>query len=456
VFVIADQMRPQAMGFMGEDPVVTPTLDRFADESLVLTDAVSSCPICSPYRAMLMTGKYPVSNGVPYNCLSRTAHLGNELRADDRCLTDVLHDRGYNQGWIGKWHLDAPYEPYVDTYNNYREPAWNEWCPPERRHNIDFWYAYNTYDNHWHPEYWVNGAPRDRRRAIEGWSPEHETDVALQYLRNEGGGFRDPNQPFALFLSHNPPHTPYEMVPDRYLAAYAGKTPEELLNRPNVPLHSDSKVMRDSKKHIKNYFAMVTGIDDQFRRVLAGLDALGLAEDTIVVFTSDHGNCIGSQGHWTKGRFWEECYRVPFLIRWPGEIPVRRDRLHLGPADLMPTMLDLMGHGGFAPSDLEGSNYASILRGEGGARPTSALYMSFTKPQSSDIGWNERGVRTDRYTMVTKKTPGAASEHWLYDNERDPYQLMNLAEAQPGLVAELTRTELHPWLEHTGDPWLKN
>ena len=453
VFVFPDQMRPHTMGFMNADPCQTPVLDRFARESLVLTDAVSTRPICSPYRASLMTGKYPSATGVPYNCYSASAHIGNELRADDRCISDVLSDAGYSLGYIGKWHLDAPHTPYVDTANNRKEPAWNEYCPPERRHGFDFWYAYGTYDNHFAPEYWVNAAPRGERKRVEEWSPRHETDMAMRYLKNEGGAYRDEDEPFALFVAHNPPHTPYQLVPEEYVARYAGQSPEDLLNRPNVPLGSDSGVVRRSKAQIKNYLAMVTGVDEQFGRLLATLDELGLAEDTIVVFTSDHGNCIGSHGHWTKGKFWEECYRVPFLIRWPGRIPARSDRLPLAPADITPTLLGLMGFGSEIPEGVQGANYAGVFRGENGPRSASALYMAMPYPITGDIGWGERGVRTATHTMVIKKMPGEAAETWLFENARDPYQLENLAEKEPGLVEKLAREELLPWLEKANDPW---
>ncbi len=454
LFVFPDQMRLHTMGFMDADPCLTPVLDRFARESLVLTDAVSTHPVCSPYRASLMTGKYPTATGVPYNCTSETGRFGNQLRAEDRCISDVLSDAGYSLGYIGKWHLDAPHKPYVDTANNRREPAWNEYCPPERRHGFGFWYAYGTYDNHFAPEYWVNGAPRDKRKRVEEWSPRHETDVAIRYLKNEGGAYRDEDEPFALFVAFNPPHTPYQLVPEEYVARYGGKSPEDLLNRPNVPLDSDSEVVRRSKAHIKNYLAMVTGVDEQFGRLLEAVDNLGLADDTIVVFTSDHGNCIGSHDHWTKDKFWEESFRVPFLIRWPEHIPARRDRLLLAPADIAPTLLGLMGLGARIPEAVQGANYAGLFRGEAGPRPTSALYMCMPYPARPDIGWGERGVRTATHTMVVKKMPDTPAQKWLFDNARDPYQLENLAEKEIDLMARLAHDELVPWLEKVGDPWL--
>jgi len=154
VIVFPDQMRGQALGFLGEDPVLTPNLDRFASESLALTQAASTYPVCSPARAMLMSGKYPIANRVTGNCTSESAPYGCELREEECCWSNLLQEQGYSLGHIGKWHLDAPREPYIDCANNRGELKWNEWCPPNRRHGFDFWYSYGTYDHHDRPMYW--------------------------------------------------------------------------------------------------------------------------------------------------------------------------------------------------------------------------------------------------------------------------------------------------------------
>ena len=207
LFVFPDQFRGSAMGFLGKEPVLTPRLDRFAGESLVLTSAVSNYPVCSPYRAMLMTGRWPHHNGVLENCTSNSEPYGCELRASDPCWSDLLHEQGYSLGYIGKWHLDSPRKPYVDCANNKGATAWNEWCPPRRRHGFDHWYAYGTYDAHLRPMYWANDTPREQPLWIDQWGPEHEADQAIAYLRNEHGQ-RRADQPFALVVSMNPPHTP--------------------------------------------------------------------------------------------------------------------------------------------------------------------------------------------------------------------------------------------------------
>lgn len=445
-------MRGQALGFLNEDPVITPNLDAFAKESLVLPQAVSNYPVCSPFRAMLMTGKYPHANKVTSNCNSNSAPYDIELRQSARCWSDVLKDQGYSLGYIGKWHLDAPYKPYVDCANNRGRMAWNEWCPPQRRHGFDFWHAYGTYDYHLKPMYWSTDAKRDEFQYVNQWGPEHEAGVAIKYIRNEGGKYRKSNQPFALVVSMNPPHTPYQMVPKKYLERYRDKMPKDLINRPNVNLNGNSSGAKLARKQIKNYFAMITGVDDQFGRILKALKETGLDDNTIVVFTSDHGNCLGCHDVPTKNVHYEESMRIPFLIRWPGKIRPRRDDLLLSTMDIYPTLLDLIGFADTVPKAVQGVSHARLFLTGNGKRPGSQWYMwaPYDKP-----GWGRRGLRTHRYTLMISKTPNKAVETVLHDNIDDPYQLKNITQKKPDVVKELTR-EMESWLKKFNDPWLNS
>lgn len=156
-----------------------------ASEGVLFTNAVSSYPVSSPARAMLMTGMYPLHNKVTGNCNSQTAPYGVELPQEARCWSDVLKDMNYRTGYIGKWHLDSPYKPYVDTYNNRGKVAWNEWCPPERRHGFEYWTAYGTYDYHLKPMYWDTTAPRDSFYYVNQWGPAYEADKAIEYIQTQ-------------------------------------------------------------------------------------------------------------------------------------------------------------------------------------------------------------------------------------------------------------------------------
>ena len=450
VFVFPDEYRQQAMGFMNQDPVMTPNLDRFASEGLVLPHAVSSRPVCSPYRAMLLSGKYPHANGVLSNCNSDTVQYGNYLKESERCISDVLHDAGYSQGYIGKWHLDAPSEQVEYTEGRRGDGrVWDGYTPPGRpRHGFDFWYAYGCCDWHFRPHYWTGDARIDARIDVDGWSVKHETDVAVDYIRNRDGRFRDADRPFSLFVAHNPPHMPFTQVPPEYVERYGDLTHEDLLVRPNVRFDERAEAAR---QHVKSYFAAVTGVDEQFGRILQALEEEGVVRDTIVVFTSDHGEMMGSHGLMGKSVWYEESFLVPFVIRWPDRIRAGEDDLLLGTPDVMPTLLRMMGFGDGIPEGVEGCDYSGVLLGEDVSRPRSALYLD-TPP-----GWPEggrRGVRTHRYTFVTARRRDGSESCVLHDNQEDPYQLDNIADDRPDLVGGLTE-ELNVWLEKTGDPWVR-
>ena len=462
VLVFPDQMRGQAMGFLGEEPVLTPHLDRFAAESLVLPQAVSNTPVCSPFRGMLMTGKYPLSNKVIGNCNTKYGRVEQncELQTFDRCWSDVLKEAGYSLGYIGKWHLDLPHEPYIDCANNNRTYydrvlerdvpiSWNEWCPPDRRHGFDFWYSYGTYDRHTRPMYWSTDAGREGFHYVDQWGPEHEADLAVKYIRNEGGTYRDPDRPFVLAVAPNPPHMPYHLVPDAYRRLYDGVDVEEVCNRPNIP-EKGTRWGDYYREHILNYYAMVTGVDEQFGRIVSTIEEESLGEDTIVLFTSDHGDCLGIHDFQSKSNCYEESVRIPFLLRWPERIEPRFDDLLISVPDIYPTLLDLMGLGDAIPEDGEGASHADVALTGQGARPSSQLYVY---PHPMERAYGDRGVRTHRYTMVMNKALGRPTDHiLLFDNENDPFQMRNIAGRCPDTVRQLLSEELIPWLKHTRDP----
>ena len=447
VFVFPDEYRKQAMGFMNEDPVLTPNIDQFASESLVLTDAVSNRPVCSPYRAMLFTGQYPHANGVLGNVNSTTVQYENYLQETAECFSDVLHQAGYNQAYLGKLHLDPPNEQYEYTEGPRGNGViWDSYTPPgPRRHGYDFWYSYGCCDWHFNPHYWTGNDPIDKRIDPREWSTKHETDIAINYIRNEDGKYRDPEKPFSLVISHNPPHMPFKQVPEEYVAQYGDATHEDLLTRPNVPADTRGDSARENAKH---YFAMVTGVDENFGRILDCLKTEGLEENTIVIFTSDHGEMMGSHGLMGKTVHYEESFAVPFIIRWPGKITPGTDDLLIGTPDLMPTLLNLMGVGQ-VPDSVQGTDYSDILLGSEGTRPATALYLN-VNPDNPAGG--SRGVRTHRHTYVVTRTP-QGEERILHDNVADPYQLQNIAGDHPALITELAE-EMNNWLEKNDDPWL--
>lgn len=453
IIVMPDELRQQAVGFTKTDPVITPNIDKFASDSLTLTNALSNCPICSPARAMLFSGKYPISNGVIDNCYSKTIEFEIELNEDEVCLSDILSDSGYSLGYLGKYHLDLPKAEDADFTEGWRgDPEnggtlWDAYTPPgKRRHGFDFWYSYGCCDNHLSPHYWLNDAKVNERTDVSAWSVEHETDVAIDYIRNTDNKYRDEKKPFFLMVSHNPPHMPFDAVPDQYKNVYKGKSLGELLNRP------DAKLDKHAASDIANYFAAITGIDENFGRLLDVLKTEELDENTIVIFMSDHGEMLGSHGRMGKNSWYDEALLIPFILRWKDKIKPRQDDLLFNMADIFPTILGLIGLSEKIPEVVEGNDRSAILLGGKVKRPESGYYLT-AQPFFPE---ERRGIKTLTHTfvMIRDKNSGEVRTV-LHDNVNDQFQLVNIANDEPELVSKYKK-ELVVWLQKTNDPWLED
>lgn len=444
IYVLADQMRGSAMGFLGEEPATTPHLDAFARESLVLHQAASNYPVCVPYRTIMMTGKYSISNGVRVNCFCD----GQDLPNHHVWWTDLLDRNGWFCGYFGKWHITMPIGEY-DGQPLTRQQG--HWLPPARRHGLRSWML-QTSNKHMSMDYVCHDHPPTDLLTADRWSVETETDRAVEFLVNKGGELRDADKSFSLIVSFNPPHDPLPQVPQQYLDMIDTDV-EVLCAGIGYAPPADTPMGQRLRERIRHYYAAITGIDDQFGRIVRCLDETGLAENTIVIFTADHGDQIGLKTRRDpKNMPWEEAMRSPFLIRWPGRIAPGRDDLLLSVADLYPTILELLGLEGQIAPDLEGTSYAPLLLGREQERPTSQLYMHIREPEG-DPTWGRRGVRTHRYTFCINKAPGEPDSCVLYDNREDPHQLDNIAAKRRDIIQRLIEEELKPWLERTGDPF---
>ena len=450
IFIMADQWRGDALGCQGKEAVKTPHLDQLASEGVNFTNAVSSYPVSSPARGMLMTGMYPVHSKVTGNCNSATAPYGVELPESARCWSDVLKDQGYELGYIGKWHLDSPYQPYIETSNNKGKIAWNEWCPKERRHGFSHWIAYGTYDYHLKPMYWDTDASRDEFYFVDQWGPEYETDRAIDYIANRDNKLRDAGKPFALVVSMNPPHTGYELVPDKYKEIYRDVDVETVCNSPIIA-PKGTKMGDFYRKSVLDYYACMTGVDEQVGRIIRQLKEQGLFENTIVVFTSDHGDSMGMHEHIGKNIYYEEAMRIPMMISWPEKIAPHRDStLMIAFADLYPSLLSLMGFKEQIPAEVQTFDLsASILSPEKAQEVVQPYY--YLLPENLMTGY--RGLRTKKYTFVVHATNGRTDEWILFDRDQDPFQLNNIASDQPELIKQFSN-QLKDWLKKTNDPFM--
>lgn len=448
--VMADQFRGDALGFMGREAVLTPCLDAFAREAVVVTQAVSGYPVSSPARGMFLTGAYPHRNGVLTNCQSESAAQDVELREEIVCWSDVLKAEGYRTAYIGKWHLDKPVKPYVDCYNNRGRLAWNEWCPPGRRHGFDYWVSYGTYDQHLRPMYWDTDGGRQDFYYVDRWGPEYEADLAIRYIEEA----RESDRPFAMMVSMNPPHTGYELVPDRYKERYRALDVDSVVAGMPHLRDAGPEYVGMFRRSLADYYACITGVDEQFGRIVDALKRCGLFDDTIVVFVSDHGDSMGMHGNIGKNIFYEEAVRVPFLISWGGGLTPRRDdSLLLSLEDFCPTVLSLMGLERKIPATVQTRDLSRQLRGSRTEMPRYQLYMRYDTVDETgkhpDTGM--RGIRDGRYTYAVRFEEGTVVAEYLFDRLRDPYQTANLAGARTALAARLRRAMVR-MLEEAGDP----
>jgi len=388
VFVFGDQWRAQAFGYAGDRNAQTPQVDRFASQSFNFTNAVTNCPVCCPARATLLTGQYPLTHDVIVNDVP--------IRKTGQAFAEVLKAQ-YDTAYIGKWHVDGH--------------GRSAFIPPERRLGFDFWRGFEcTHD------YFDSGYFSDSGELLKwpGYDASSQTDEAMRYIREH-----DSSKPFALFLSWGPPHSPYDAVPDTYKARF----PKDAIHVPeNVP----SADRERAQTELAGYYAHGAALDDCFCRLLDTIDAAGLTEDTIIVFTSDHGDTLHAHGSISpKQQPWDESIRVPLLIRVPSKFGGRvgSSTFPIGIVDLMPTCLALCGQP--IPTGVQGIDRSGLILGTSPEIPGAALIANYVPfhEASPEIGGKEwRGVRTERYTYARD-----LSGPWLlYDNERDPDQLINL------------------------------
>lgn len=463
LYVFPDQMRGSAMNFWNmpefegcqpwrADPVVTPVLDEFARESLVLSRAVSTCPLSSPYRGMFLTGMFPERNGIMSNCMAERPE--NTLREDAVCISDVLAGAGYQCAYIGKLHAEVPMPNDPANPGHYvsdRRPEWDAYTPAERRHGFEWWYSYGTFDEHHNPHYWDT---EGRRHDPGQFSVVHETSKALEFLKS-----RDRKRPFFLCIAYNPPHSPYENLDTDCL-------PEDYQHYENLSLRQlyvrdNADTTMAKAPCIRAYFSNVTSVDRHFGIILEELRRQGLDDNTIVVFTSDHGETMCSHSAQDpKNSIWTESFNVPFLLRYPGHIAPRVDSVLLSSVDIMPTLLSLAGQE--VPSSVEGRDLSALFTDGTGERPDAALYLRNVNGTPDSDGLYRsffgiaRGIKTSRHTFeISIHRDGSLDEIRIFDDITDPYQLHNIPYyEQPELFASLCRI-LSRKLCEANDSWYR-
>jgi arylsulfatase A-like enzyme len=346
----------------------------------------------------------------------------NELRMNPhhRCLGHCLTDHGYATAYIGKWHL------WANELGNHDDPK-NSYVPPgPHRLGFDgFWAAYN-FHHQYMDAYYHESSPE--KIVLPGYEPDGQTDLAIEQLRKA----REGGHPLALFLSYGTPHDPWtsENVPEAYYAMFDGV---DFPLPPNYASENDPYAdawarFRAGEREalpewMRVYHAMVANLDWNVGRLLTTVDQLGLRDNTVVIFTSDHGEMFGAQGRRAKNIFYDEAVRVPFLVRWPGHIPAGSvSDVCLNTPDIMPTLLALLGVP--VPDAVEGVDLSPFALGHGGTEPEAAFMQGTGATAAWQDGHEWRALRSQRYTYAVYRVDG---HEMLFDNIADPYQAHNLA-----------------------------
>ncbi len=390
VFILTDQWRAQAFGYAGDPNVKTPNLDKLATEGVNFKNAVSVAPICTPHRAALMTGRFPTSTGMIINDLY--------LPSDELCMAEIFGAAGYSTGYIGKWHLDGQGR---STY-----------IPPERRQGWEYWKVLECTHNYTSSKYYDNNDPKIK--TWKGYDAYAQTDDACAYIKDHANG----EKPFLLLLSFGGPHFPHNNAPAELKALYP---PDEIKLRPNVPPNQQEK----ARKEAQGYYGHCTAIDSCIPKIRKALDDAGITENTILVFTSDHGEMLGSQDMrpFTKHVPWDESVCIPFLLSYPKLTGTtgRVVETPINTPDILPTMLGLAGID--VPEIIDGKDLSELVRRPGSEiEGHGALVMQVAHDGLGRQVPLYRALRTSRYTYAR-----SIEGPWLlYDNQSDPYQMNNL------------------------------
>lgn len=422
VFIFVDQLRNQSLGYNGETNITTPNIDSLAAKGFVFNNALATAPVCGPYRGMLQTGRYPSKTGLFINWV--------DPDTTQTCLAHLFNQNGYETGFIGKWHLNAGFlerngmdydkksTMHGEKMKGFNDPDnHSEFVEPgPYRLGYKYWAAYNFHTNFSKNCYYYEDEPK--KKFFRPYETDGEVSVAINFMEKN----KDSNKPFMLMIAPHPPHNPWkpEDVPEEYL----DQVKDSLDLRPNVKGTLIPEEHQD-KWDPRVYYAMVKNIDYNVGRIMDYLKENGLEENTIVVFTSDHGEMLGSQGRVYKMVPYTESVDVPLVFYWKGKVQAGKESNSLyTPIDHMPTLLSLAGIE--IPRFADGQDLSHLILGHEGPEREEALMMQFSSHWDyclTKAPWKEwRAVKTKQYTYV-KWIDGKEE---LYDDMNDPYQMKNL------------------------------
>jgi uncharacterized sulfatase len=384
IVILTDDLGYGDLGSYGSVTIRTPNLDRMADEGVRLTNAYSSSSNCTPSRAGLLTGRYPVRTGMAHQVLFIEDTHG--LPLEELTIAEMLKPMGYQTAIIGKWHLG-------------HTPAY--W---PTNHGFDYYYGL-PYSNNLSPLALYRNQQKIEEPVVQGTLTERYTQETIQFIE------RHQNKPFFIYLAHTFPH---------------------------VPLSVSEKFEGRSKGSL--YGDVVETLDWSTGEILAALERLGLDKNTLVVFTSDNGPYQGgttAELRGTKGTPWEGGYRVPFIARWPGQIPsgISNDGISMN-IDILPTIRAITD--AKLPEDLviDGKNLMSMLRNEQGT-PHEKLYFFADEQIAAVRTQHWKTVLLARYRGINRWLPDH-DVRLLFNMDNDPYERYSLAAHREDIWEQMT------------------
>jgi arylsulfatase A-like enzyme len=396
LLVFSDQHRACDMGCYGNREIFTPNLDSLAKEAVLFSNCISNSPVCVPARGTLLTGLMPDHHRA----------ITNDLPIDPNVesIAHVLNRYNYHTGYIGKWHLGGiPRDKYI---------------PREERLGFTEWKVCNCNHDYLNAYYYDE---ENNRHSIDGYEPVVQTNLAIEFIER-----RKDSSPWGLVLSYGPPHDPYFKVPEKYLDLYSERKLTLRNNIGEIINDGTRKLNReDIKKNLKGYYAHISALDEQFGRIVNALKQTGQYENTLLVYVSDHGDMLGSQGYTNKQLPFYESINIPLLISLPGKTThVASDEL-ISLADLPVSLLGFMGME--FQNERDGHDLSSLFK-DPKARGPDHVYIVDLVPchQAYFRGGVEwRGIKTKTHTYARSYD---SKFKVLYDDNHDPYQLHSLWE----------------------------